>query len=133
MHASCELAAAAAAVGRGPVGVQQCAQVRAAVHCEIKDKKTRSQYTWYQECVFLDLISGCRLWIARQRRASLTASARRGGELQRLLSKACCPHKRPRPDEARFHCVQRTVKFAGAWMSDCRMWGRGEDGEMEEE
>eukprot|EP00961_Rhodomonas_salina_P219124 2962191-Rhodomonas_salina.2 len=36
-------------------------QVRYAIglHCEIKHKKTQSQYNLYQECVFLHLISGC--------------------------------------------------------------------------
>lgn len=30
----------------------------ASIHCEIKDTKTQSPCSWYQECVFLRLISG---------------------------------------------------------------------------
>eukprot|EP00961_Rhodomonas_salina_P205537 2774350-Rhodomonas_salina.3 len=30
-----------------------------SLRCEIKHKKPQSQYSWYQECVFLFLISGC--------------------------------------------------------------------------
>eukprot|EP00961_Rhodomonas_salina_P093357 1256314-Rhodomonas_salina.3 len=33
-----------------------------ALHCEIKDKKTQSQYNLYQECVFLCWVSGCSVW-----------------------------------------------------------------------
>eukprot|EP00961_Rhodomonas_salina_P093338 1256185-Rhodomonas_salina.2 len=32
---------------------------RGSVDCEIKYEKTQAQYSLYQECVFLCLISGC--------------------------------------------------------------------------
>eukprot|EP00961_Rhodomonas_salina_P235478 3182932-Rhodomonas_salina.1 len=43
--------------GWGPAST---AMTQTGRHCEIKYKKTQSQYTLYQECVLLYLISGYR-------------------------------------------------------------------------
>eukprot|EP00961_Rhodomonas_salina_P227454 3075191-Rhodomonas_salina.4 len=40
-------------------GWHRLLDIRCLLRCEIKDKKTQSQYDLYQESVFLDLISGC--------------------------------------------------------------------------